>query len=49
MTDPAICPICNGEEFSMLGILGKLAHLRCRACGADISIAAEQLSEEEEE
>lgn len=30
------CPRCRGESF-LLGILGRVEHYRCRACGSDFS------------
>jgi len=30
------CPYCGGEPF-VLGILGRLLHLRCRFCGLNFS------------
>ena len=32
------CPACHGPSFP-LGVLGNLAHYRCRNCGADYSHA----------
>ncbi len=40
------CPACGSLYATLLGILGRLAHLRCRHCGIDYSIPAEELDEE---
>lgn len=29
------CDYCGSEEFTLLGELGRIMHLRCRACGMD--------------
>lgn len=31
------CPVCDGPLFA-LGSLGRVAHFRCRDCGADHAI-----------
>ncbi len=34
MTENTVaCPACNCHEHQLLGQLGDLEHLRCRACG----------------
>ena len=30
------CAMCGCEEFTFLGMLGSMAHWRCRACGMDL-------------
>ena len=35
--DIAPCPMCGGIPF-ILGLLGRLLHLRCRDCGMDYSV-----------
>lgn len=40
------CPSCGGDTFVPLGQLGRLFHLRCRECGADSHVAAEDLPDE---
>lgn len=42
------CSMCGGD-LGLLGILGDLAHLRCRQCGWQESCLAEDLPQEEEE
>lgn len=34
------CPMCDGNDHELLGVLGKLAHLRCGACGFTFHIQA---------
>ena len=35
--NPTSCPLCDGNDHTVLGILGKRLHLRCRSCGIDFS------------
>ena len=35
------CTLCGSNVFTYLGTLGRFVWLRCRACGADISVPAE--------
>ena len=35
------CPICDADMPILLGVLGDLAHLRCRDCGMDFNIDSE--------
>jgi len=42
------CATCNGEEWLYMGILGFRAHLRCRACGTDVSVEVFQEDTESE-
>ena len=37
--DTCGCPLCGGP-LMLLGVLGSLAHVRCRNCGAQFSHAA---------
>ena len=30
------CPACGSTQFTLLGYLGRLLWLRCRACGTDV-------------
>jgi hypothetical protein len=34
---PESCPACEGPGVP-LGVLGRRAHFRCRACGTDFSV-----------
>lgn len=43
MADTYDCPQCGGEAI-LLGVLGNLAHLRCRDCGWDFSTPAVNLA-----
>lgn len=43
------CPACGCEELVLLGVLGNLEHVRCRACGADSSHEVEHDNEETED
>jgi len=40
------CPACNGTLY-LLGVLGSLAHLRCRCCGMDVNAPADELCDDE--
>ncbi len=42
------CKLCGGP-LGLLGVLGKLAHLLCRNCGAQFSTGVECLDLEHEE
>lgn len=42
-----ICEGCGGTQFTMLGTLGTLTHLRCRSCGLDTTINADELEDED--
>lgn len=33
-----MCPACGGLAYVLLGILGRVTHCRCRACGMDFSL-----------
>lgn len=33
-SEPVPCPLCGGA-LTLLGVLGRLEHFRCRNCGAD--------------
>lgn len=35
-SEPIPCPICDGDA-GLLGVLGRLAHYVCRACGMQFS------------
>lgn len=37
------CPACGASEFAELGVLGHLTWLRCRDCGLDVSVQAEEV------
>jgi transcription elongation factor Elf1 len=37
------CPACNADMPILLGVLGNIAHLRCRCCGIDYSAPADSL------
>ncbi len=41
------CPHCGDTLPSLLGRLGYLIWLRCRACGSDYSVAVDDLSTDE--
>lgn len=43
------CDGCGGYNFTMLGILGNTAHLRCIACGLDCSVDVIELDDEYED
>lgn len=34
------CPMCNGNDNVLLGVLGRRVHLRCGACGWEHSFTA---------
>lgn len=40
------CPACNADLPVLLGILGNLAHFRCRYCGTDYSLPSEIIEED---
>ena len=42
-----MCPHCGDTLASILGYLGSLLWLRCRACGSDYSVAADTLTDVE--
>jgi transposase-like protein len=42
------CPACNADMPVLLGILGPLAHLRCRHCGVDYSVPADMIASAED-
>lgn len=42
------CPMCHGEA-GLLGVLGSVAHLRCRDCGWQYSIDAEDIEPSDNE
>lgn len=42
--EAAPCPACGDERISILGLLGRRMHVRCRACGLDRSMEADELS-----
>lgn len=37
------CGACGSDVLTYLGTLGRRIHLRCRHCGADCSMLAEDL------
>jgi len=41
------CPACGSLYATLLGILGKLAHLRCRDCGMDYNCDASEIEDDE--
>jgi hypothetical protein len=43
MADEHECPQCGGPG-TLMGVLGNLAHLRCRDCGWTFSIPAVNLA-----
>ena len=43
--EDVFCPLCDGELVCM-GRLGKLVHFRCRRCGVDASVNADDLPQE---
>jgi hypothetical protein len=40
-TNITICPGCDGTAFVVLGTLGRLTWLRCRACGLEVPTDSE--------
>jgi hypothetical protein len=36
------CPLCSGFGY-LLGVLGRLAWFRCRACGIEFNLPAEDI------
>lgn len=39
MSDELVfCPVCDSEEFTELGVLGRIHWVRCRHCGADVPL-----------
>jgi transposase-like protein len=43
------CPMCSSIYATLLGILGKLAHLRCRHCGWTYAVSADEVDYEDAE
>ena len=39
------CAMCDSLEFTLLGMLGNTAHLRCCCCGWDTSCPADALED----
>jgi hypothetical protein len=42
------CPVCDGPGY-LLGVLGSLVWCRCRNCGWDFNVPADELLEGEPE
>jgi hypothetical protein len=40
-TNITACQGCGGNTFTLLGALGRLAHVQCRACGLLASTSSE--------
>ncbi len=39
------CEKCDSVQFTMLGVMGNFAHLRCRCCGWDNTCPADALED----
>jgi hypothetical protein len=36
------CPVCDSNQYVLLGTLGNLTWFRCRKCGNDLWVWADQ-------
>lgn len=45
MPEGEACPACHSAQLLVIGALGRLVWLRCRACGVDFPVPAEDLDE----
>lgn len=42
------CDYCGSFNLTLLGVLGSTAHIRCKACGMNTNVPADELEIEDE-